>query len=78
MVTNEEGQIEIHVRLLNEGTEVARPTKAVRLPNGLFKLLPTPGFDSNNEHWEFPPGSIVAVQSQIWSSGEVMLAIATR
>jgi len=33
--------VEIYIRLLHEGTECSRPTKALDLGNGLFKVLPT-------------------------------------
>jgi hypothetical protein len=29
------------------------------LGDGLFKLLPTPNYDTDDEHWEFGPGSVV-------------------
>lgn len=31
----------IHVRLLNEGTNVSRPTEGLEIVAGLYKLLPT-------------------------------------
>ncbi len=49
----------IYIRLLGEGTEVLRPTEAEELRDGLFKLLPTPNYDPEDEHWEFAPGSVV-------------------
>ena len=33
--------VEIHIRLLDEGTECSRPTQALDLGNGLFQVLPT-------------------------------------
>ena len=54
--------VELYVRLLDEGTSVSRPTKAVSLGNGLFKLLPTKNYNPEDEHWEFPPGSIVCAK----------------
>jgi hypothetical protein len=66
---------EIYVILLDEGTDTIRPTKAEVLPNGLYKLLPTPNYDPEDEHWEFPPGSIV---KGIWRESEdikLLLAI---
>ncbi len=51
--------IEIYVRLLGEGTECSRPTQALELGNGLFKILPTSNYDPADEAWEFPPDSIV-------------------
>jgi len=49
----------IYIRLLDEGTEVFRPTEAEELAGGLFMLLPTPDYDPDDEHWEFGPGSLV-------------------
>ena len=34
-------RVNLFVRLMNEGTEVSRPTEAINLGNGLFKILPT-------------------------------------
>ena len=49
----------IYIRLLDEGTDVLRPTEAAKLANGFFKVMPTPGYDPDDEKWEFTPGSIV-------------------
>lgn len=51
--------VEIYVRLLDEGTECSRPTQALVLGEGLFKLLPTENYAPDDEHWEFLPGSTV-------------------
>lgn len=68
--------VEIHIRLLDEGTECSRPTRALDLGNGLFKVLPTPNYDPADEVWEFPPDSIV--RSKVRQSGgkEFLLAVA--
>ncbi len=47
----------VYVRLLDEGTDVARPTPAVAMGGDLYELDATP--IPIDEHWEFPPGSIV-------------------
>jgi hypothetical protein len=65
----------LHIRLINEGTEVARPTQALALTDGTFRLLPTSDYDPENEIWEFPPGSIVGAEVQHWSSGEILVAV---
>jgi len=49
----------LYVRLLNEGVEVYRPTQAVPVGDGIYKLLPTPDYDPTDEEWEFTPGSTV-------------------
>ena len=65
----------IHIRLLDEGTEVFRPTQAVDLGNGLFRILPAPDYDANDETWEFPPGSVVRVEPREGSSGQYLVAV---
>jgi len=67
--------IELHVRLLNEGTEVFRPTRALKLGGGLFKLVAAPGYDSGGETWEFLPGTTVRVEFHHGSRGDFPLAV---
>jgi len=68
--------VEIYIRLLGEGTECLRPTKALDLGNGLFKMLPISNYEPAEEVWEFPPDSIV--RSVVWRSEgkEFLLAVA--
>ena len=68
--------VRIYVNLLDEGSPVARPTQAVELFNGLYKVLPCPGYDPEDEKWEFPPGSVVRVEKRVGSMGEHLLAVA--
>ena len=75
-MTKENAIAEIHVRLLDEGTDCSRPTRGVVVGNGLFKLLPTVDYDPNDEHWEFLPGSIVRVQEVRHPDGIYLLAVA--
>jgi len=35
---NEDSTVELHVRLLGEGTDCSRPTKAINIGGGLFQL----------------------------------------
>jgi hypothetical protein len=65
----------IYICLLDEGTEVARPTRARRHGNGVYLVLPTPDYDPGLENWEFPPGSIVQVQECDGADGTYLLAI---
>jgi hypothetical protein len=51
---SDEQRVTIYVKLLKEGTDVIRPTEAVRLSDEYFRLLATPGYDLENEKWEFP------------------------
>lgn len=66
---------EIHVRLLDEGTECSRPTPAESLGQGLFKLLRTKNYEANDEKWEFPPGTIV--RARVVQSGSTAYLLAT-
>jgi hypothetical protein len=68
-------KVTIYVRLLDEGTDVSRPTEALDLGDGLLKLLPTPDYDSKDETWEFLPGSVVRCEKRYGNSGEYLLAV---
>jgi hypothetical protein len=65
----------IYVSLLDEGTPCARPTECIELGDGLFKLLPTKNYDPDDEHWEFPPGSVVRVKAVPGEHSERLLAV---
>jgi hypothetical protein len=67
--------VEIHVRLMQEVTDCSRPTQAQDLGNGLFKVLPTPNHDPEDEVWEFPPESIVRAEVRRSDGAEFLLAI---
>lgn len=73
---NSEKIITIYVNLLEEGSPVMRPTQAIDLGNGLFKLLPTDDYNPECEIWEFLPGTVVQ-SKQVASAygGYVTLAI---
>jgi hypothetical protein len=64
----------IYVPLLNEGTSVVRPTQGVKLGGDLYRILPTPEYDPNDEDWEFPPGSVVECVLETRSGQEVLVA----
>ncbi len=70
-------RVRVYVRLLDEGTDVSRPTDALDLGNGQFELLPTPDYDAENETWEFPPGSLVRCEKRSGAKGEYLLASAS-
>jgi hypothetical protein len=65
----------IYIRLLDEGTEVARPTRAVDMGDGTFRVLPTPDYDPEDEHWEFPPGSIVQCETRQQQDADFLMAV---
>jgi hypothetical protein len=68
-------RVEIYVRLLDEGTEVSRPTYALDLGNGLFRLEPSPSYDPEVETWEFEPGAEVRGELQSTDSGSYLMAV---
>lgn len=65
----------IYIRLLDEGTDVLRPTEAEELDDGLFKLLPTPEYDPDDELWEFMPGCIVRGVLRKLEGEDVLVAV---
>lgn len=65
----------VFVRLLDEGTDVSRPVEALALGDGLFKILPTPNYDAQDETWEFPPGSVVRTEIHTDQTGDYLLAV---
>ncbi len=72
---NETDLVPIHVRLLDEGTPTSRPTQAKRIGNDLFKLLPSLNYHPQDEHWEFPLGSIVRTMTMEYAGKECLLAV---
>jgi hypothetical protein len=68
-------RVKLFVYLLEEGTDVWRPTEAVPIGDGLFKILPTPEYDPEDEVWEFPPGSIVRCETRQDDSGQYIVAV---
>jgi hypothetical protein len=70
-------QIEtVFVRLLDEGTDVVRPTSVLPLGDGSFQLLPTSDYDPEIETWEFLPGSKVQLERTARNGGPILLAVA--
>ena len=55
--------VKVHVIITDyDEYGTARPTMAIDLGDGLYKLLPIDNYDTADETWEFPPGSIVRVK----------------
>jgi hypothetical protein len=64
----------VYVRLLDEGTEVWRPTKGIRISDQVYMLLATADYDPETESWKFPPGSIVRCEWEERSGLRVLVA----
>lgn len=66
----------IFIRLLEEGSPAAQGTEAIDMGNGLYKILPTPTYDPEDEIWEFIPGSIVRCTKTLDArDNEILLAV---
>jgi hypothetical protein len=64
----------IYIPLLDEGTEVVRPTLGVPVGGNLYRVLATPTYNPDDEHWKFPPGSIVRCFPEMRDGDEVLVA----
>ena len=72
---NNEPQIEqIYVALLNEGTEVRRPVKAVKLYENVYRIVEQP-YDREDETWQFKPGYEVVCELIDSSDGKILAAM---
>lgn len=64
----------IYVRLLNEGTDVMRPTFGRELRADVYEVLPTLNYDSKDEEWEFTPGSVVRCREEAREGEKLLVA----
>lgn len=60
----------VHVRLLDEGTDVWRPVPAAALPGGVFQLAEPADYNRNTETWEFPLYAKVKCIPKRFADGE--------
>ena len=61
-------EVEIYVALLDEGTDVWRPVKA-RLVSGKVYKIVDQAYNTEDETWEFTPGTEVVCEQRILSNG---------
>ena len=65
----------IYVELLDEGTPTIRPTKGIFVADNIYRLLPTPNYDPEDETWMFHPGSLVRCEwEDTWYLGRILSA----
>lgn len=64
----------IYIPLLDEGVSVVRPTQAEWVKDDIFKVLPTDDYDPDNEHWQFPPGTLVICEPEIREDKALLVA----
>lgn len=67
--------IQVYIELLDEGSETWRPTQALEIGNGLYKLLPTSDYDPEDEAWAFLPGDTVRIEETHFANGVTGLAV---
>lgn len=51
--------VEVFVPLLDEGAFTARPVKAEKIMDEVYKILQTADYNTEAEVWQFLPGSVV-------------------
>lgn len=65
---------EIHIPLLDEGTDVWRPVQAKQLEYNLF-LIPEDTVIPDGEKWQFKPGSVVYCVETDPSGEKILIAV---
>jgi hypothetical protein len=63
----------IYIYLLDEGTDVWRPTEGEEVAELTFRVLPTPNYNPEDEHWAYPPGILVRCAYKTLSEGKLVL-----
>ena len=59
--------------LLNEGTPVWRPVEAIQIGKDTYQV-PTDTVVSDDEEWQFQPGTIVKCRTETLSGGDRLVA----
>ena len=66
--------VEVFTPLLNEGTDVLRPTQGRVLAPNEVEVLATPDYDPALEEWEFPPGTRVKCVTETKGGRQLLVA----
>ena len=66
--------VEIYVALLDEGVPVWRPVRARRVSGNVYGIVDQ-SYDTEDETWEFTPGTEVVCEQRILSGGECLVAV---
>jgi len=64
----------IYVQLINEVTKVYRPVPAFEIETNVYKLGGHQIYDSDDELWEFTPGTVVIVEERNLEGETVLVA----
>lgn len=65
-------ETQIYVYLLDEGTDVWRPVKAVHQSGDIYKIISL-NHNHEDEKWEFLHGDLVRCKNRYFSNGETCL-----
>ena len=65
----------IYMPLLDEGTACWRPVPALRVATDTYVVLRPDGYDDDDEHWQFPPGSVVKTANRQTDQGDILAAV---
>ena len=69
--------IEVYVRLLDEGVDVWRPVPAKPQAAGTFRLSRPEWYDPETETWEFLPETLVRCERKLFADGKrALVAVA--
>jgi hypothetical protein len=66
----------IYVRLLGEGVTVYRPVLAKEIAPSVYVIDGTTLYSSDDEEWEFKPGSQVVVEERLLEGKRELVATA--
>ena len=64
----------LYVPLLNEGTDVLRPTTGIFVTPDVIRVLAPDDYDPELEEWEFPPGSEVRCVAEFRGGVQILVA----
>lgn len=67
-------RIELYVRLLNEGTDVLRPTTGLFTAPDVVRIEASGDYDPETEDWEFRPGSEVRCVAELRGGRQILVA----
>lgn len=65
----------IYIQLLNEGTKVYRPVPASEIETNVYKIGGHQLYNTDDELWEFIPGTVVVVEEQTLEGETVLIAV---
>lgn len=65
----------IYVYLVDEGTDVWRPTRGRRIGAQVYEVLATSNYDPAIETWQFVPGTLVQCEERVLRGDRVLVAV---